>query len=92
MSTRARDRQVGGDHYHNMGVQPWDAMESWMGLQEFSGFLRGSAIKYLARAGAKGDMEEDIRKAHHYTEKLLEVLDEVEKDQGPQMWHRPEDS
>jgi len=72
-------------------------MESWMGLQEFSGFLRGSAIKYLARAGAKGDMEEDIRKAHHYTEKLLEVLalirmNEVEKDQGPQMWHRPEDS
>lgn len=22
----ARDRQVGGDHYQTMGLQPWDAM------------------------------------------------------------------
>jgi hypothetical protein len=51
---KASDYQVGGDHYQNMGLQPWDAMEAWLTPEEFRGFLRGSAIKYLARAGKKG--------------------------------------
>ena len=44
-----RDTQVGGDHYRSKTVQPWDAMESWMSPEQFKGFLRGNAIKYLAR-------------------------------------------
>lgn len=65
-------RQVGGDHY-DTAVQPWTAMESWLTKEQFEGFLLGNAIKYLARAGKKGDFNEDIAKAHHYLEKLLEV-------------------
>lgn len=68
----ANDRQVGGDHYNNKAVQPWDAMEAWMTPSEFQGFLRGNAIKYLARCGDKGGLE-DLRKAQHYLEKLIEV-------------------
>ena len=71
-STKADDLQVGGDHYKNMGVQPWKAMESWMTPEQFAGFLRGNAIKYLARCDAKGGID-DIKKAKHYIDKLIEV-------------------
>lgn len=69
----ANTKQVGGDHYRNKSVQPWEAMEAWMSHEEFVGFLRGNAIKYLARCNEKGGIE-DVKKAQHYTEKLLEVL------------------
>jgi len=72
-SNKADDLQVGGDHYKNMGIQPWKAMESWMTPAEFQGFLKGNAIKYLARCNAKGG-ENDIKKAHHYIGKLIEVV------------------
>ena len=71
-STRADDLQVGGDHYKNMGVQPWKAMESWMTPEQFAGFLRGNAIKYLARCDAKGGLD-DVKKARHYIDKLIEI-------------------
>ena len=71
--TQANCKQVGGDHYMNMGVQPWKAMESWMTPEEFRGFLKGNAIKYLARSNAKGGAT-DVRKAGHYIEKLTEVM------------------
>lgn len=72
-SPKANAQQYGGDHYVNMGVQPWSAMESWMSPEAFAGFLRGNAIKYLARADKKGGTE-DLKKARHYLDKLLEVL------------------
>lgn len=49
----ASARQVGGDHYQTMAVQPWDAMHAWLSPEQFRGFLRGNAIKYLARADNK---------------------------------------
>ena len=66
-------QQVGGNHYKDLSVQPWSAMESWMTPEQFAGFLRGNAIKYLARCDSKGGLE-DVRKAQHYIQKLLEVL------------------
>jgi hypothetical protein len=71
-STKADGLQVGGDHYKNMGVQPWKAMESWLTPEQFAGFLRGNAIKYLARCDVKGGID-DIKKARHYIDKLVEV-------------------
>lgn len=69
----ARDRQVGGDHYQNMGVQPWDAMQAWMTEEQFEGFLRGNVIKYMARYDSKGGVE-DLRKAQHYLGALIELV------------------
>ena len=69
----ASKTQVGGNHYRSKKIQPWDAMEVWLSKEEFAGFLRGNAIKYLARAPDKGGIQ-DIEKAQHYLTKLLEVL------------------
>lgn len=65
-------QQVGGSHYKAMPIQPWEAMQAWMTLDEFKGFLKGNAIKYLARCNVKGGLE-DVKKAHHYTAKLIEM-------------------
>lgn len=67
----ARDTQIGGNHYCSKAIQPWDAMEAWMTPEQFRGFLRGNAIKYLARCDDKGGME-DVKKARHYLDKMLE--------------------
>lgn len=68
----ANDMQVGGTHYTDKAIQPWDAMEAWMTRDAFCGFLNGNAIKYLARYKNKGGVE-DLRKAQHYIAKLIEV-------------------
>ena len=67
-------QQVGGDHYRSLEIQPWAAMQAWMSHEQFIGYLRGNAIKYLARAGAKGEAKEDYQKAMHYLGKLIESL------------------
>ncbi len=67
-----RDEQVGGRHYADKAIQPWDAMREWMSPEQFRGFLRGNAIKYLARCDDKGGVE-DLRKAAHYLDKLISL-------------------
>lgn len=61
-------KQIGGDHYVKMEVQPWDVMEAILTQEEFIGFLKGNIIKYAMRQGKKGD--DDADKARHYMEKL----------------------
>ena len=70
-------RQVGGHHYAAKAVQPWDAMRAWMTPEQFEGYLRGNVIKYIARYPDKNGIE-DVKKAQHYMEKLLEVLAEID--------------
>ena len=71
VGSSSHKRQVGGDHYMNMGLQPWKAMKAWMSEEEFKGFLRGNIIKYVARCWDKNGVE-DLNKAMHYLEKLIE--------------------
>ena len=72
--SEARKTQVGGDHYANKAVQPWDAMECWLSPEQFEGYLRGAALKYLARYPDKGGVE-DVKKARHYLDKLIECME-----------------
>lgn len=54
-------------HYHaESGVEVIDAVEAW-GL----GFCLGNVIKYVARAGHKGDAREDLQKALWYLTREL---------------------
>jgi hypothetical protein len=72
----ARDKQVAGTHYKEMGVQPWDVVDTWP-LQQRIGFYRGGALKYIMRMGAKDESIAETGKGIHYLEKLLEVLKEA---------------
>jgi len=73
----ASSKQVGGTHYKDMAVQPWDVMEAWMTKEQFNGFLMGSAMAYMARVNTVGKSgkggRQDVAKAAHYLEKWLEI-------------------
>jgi len=66
-SNPANDIQIGGTHYKDKGLQPWDAIAAWD-----CGFLDGNVIKYVVRYRSKGGVE-DLKKARHYLDKLIEL-------------------
>lgn len=72
---RADEHQVGGTHYREMGVSPWQVVDTWPRDQRI-GYYRGGALKYLMRMGSKDENEQEIAKGQHYIQKLLEVLKE----------------
>lgn len=63
----ANDVQVGGDHYKKNAIQPWDYIVS-----NQLGYLEGNVVKYVSRWKDKGGRQ-DLEKAKHYLDKLLEV-------------------
>lgn len=66
-------RQVGGSHYRDMQMQPWDVMQAVLTPEEFLGYLKGNVIKYAMRQGKK-EGSDDAGKARHYRQKLAEVM------------------
>ncbi len=63
----ANDTQVGGDHYLKYGeFQVWDAWWHW-NLNAFQAII----LKYIVRYRDKGGIE-DLKKARHYIDKLIE--------------------
>jgi hypothetical protein len=72
----ALDIQEGGDHYKKLGdYQPWEVLKRWLTPEEFRGYMKGTAIAYLARERDKGGML-DIRKAAHTLQGLAEMAGE----------------
>jgi hypothetical protein len=69
----ASERQIGGNHYKTMGIEPWDVVDTWP-LEQQIGYYRGGALKYIMRMGTKDENPQEIAKGQHYIEKLLEVL------------------
>jgi hypothetical protein len=66
----ANEYQVGGNHYVDTAIQPWDFIVS-----HDMGFLEGNIIKYVARYKYKDGLD-DLEKAQHYLTKLIEVTNE----------------
>jgi len=75
MEIKPHTHQVGGDHYLEMGIQPWTVISDWLPLEQLIGYHRGVAVAYLGRAGRKGDLLEDIKKARHHLEELIDILE-----------------
>lgn len=67
VSERASDRQVAGTHYVTRAMQPWDYIAA-----NNLGYFEGNVVKYVSRWRDKGGVE-DLRKAAHYLQKLIEI-------------------
>ena len=65
----ANKQQVGGAHYATKSIQPWDYI-----IANDLGYLEGNIIKYVSRWKDKGGVE-DLKKAQHYLQKLIETHD-----------------
>jgi hypothetical protein len=66
MGTKSLTKQEGGNHYLELGIQPWEIIEK-NGLD----FWEGSAITYILRWRKKGGAN-DLKKAIHFLEFLIE--------------------
>ena len=67
------DQQIGGNHYKRMAIQVWDFIIS-NGLN----YLEGNIVKYVSRWRKKGGLQ-DLYKARHYLDKLIETEEENER-------------
>ena len=63
----ARQTQIGGDHYSKMNIQPIDFI-----TQNKLSFIQGNIIKYICRYKDKNGLQ-DLKKAQHYMNMLLEI-------------------
>jgi len=66
ISYESLEKQVGGKHYKSLKIQPAHFINENKLL-----FAEGNAIKYICRHSNKGKAE-DIKKAIHYLEMILE--------------------
>jgi hypothetical protein len=69
ISPGAMERQVGGEHYKNLAIQPIEYI-----VRNNLGWLEGNAVKYITRHKQKGERK-DIEKAIHYLQIILEGYD-----------------
>lgn len=53
-------------HYTHGGIETIDVIEAWQ-----LGFCLGNTVKYISRAGRKGDALEDLKKARWYLEREI---------------------
>lgn len=74
----SKSTQVGGTHYSEMKVQPWEAMRAWMSPAEYTAYHVGTVIGYLSRHKKKGGLT-DIKKAKHHLEELVRYFEEEEE-------------
>lgn len=63
----ANTKQIGGLHYQSKVIQPWD----YIAVNNL-GYFEGNVVKYVSRWREKGGVE-DLRKAQHYLQKLIEL-------------------
>jgi|TARA_R110001583_G_scaffold106192_1_gene254352 hypothetical protein len=59
-------KQINGNHYSKLKIQPTQYI-----IENKLGYIEGNVIKYVTRHRDKGK-KEDIKKAIHYLEMLLE--------------------
>lgn len=74
---KVNDRQVGGRHYKEKGAEEhWDRVWKLSGR----GYFQAQITKYVERYPDKGGVQ-DLEKAKHFIEKLIEL--ELNRDKVP---------
>lgn len=71
----ALERQVGGNHYKSMAIQPAEFCLANMSIEEIRGAMRWNILKYISRN--KNGIE-DLEKAKHY----IEIWIQAEKEKA----------
>lgn len=74
----ALTKQIGGTHYKDAAIQPIEFI-----LSNELGFCEGNVVKYVYRYSQKNGIE-DLEKAKHYIEFLIENERSRHKDQAQQ--------
>ena len=70
MTCKSLKKQVAGSHYKELPIQPVEYV-----YRNDVGFFEGNVIKYVTRWRDKGGID-DLEKAKHYLEMLIEFESE----------------
>jgi hypothetical protein len=73
---------VNPDHYKVGGMETIDYLQAKLSPEEFAGYCRGNALKYLSRAGHKDATAQEIGKAIWYLERWRGSLARTDKPIG----------
>ena len=69
------DKEVNSPAHYNTGtVECIEAISSTLSGEEFQGYLRGNALKYLWRCMYKGKTKQDLEKCKWYLDRLISTL------------------
>ena len=60
---------INPDHYKVGGIETIDYLRAKLTPEEYAGYCRGNALKYISRAGHKDEAAQDIGKAIWYLER-----------------------
>jgi len=63
-------------HYNMLDIEAIDLIEMSMTSDEFQGYLKGNAMKYIIRYKHKGKPKQDIAKGLWYLKRLEGKIDE----------------
>jgi hypothetical protein len=61
-------------HYKTGGIEAIDYIQAKLSPEEFAGYCRGNALKYISRAGHKDAAAQEIGKAIWYLERWRAAL------------------
>jgi hypothetical protein len=68
---------INPDHYKKGGIETIEYQQAKMSKEEFKGYLKGNALKYVSREGLKSekltDKIDDCKKAIWYLEQMIQV-------------------
>ena len=68
---------INPDHYKRGGIETIEYQQAKMSKEEFKGYLKGNALKYVSREGLKSekltDKIDDCKKAIWYLEQMIQV-------------------
>ena len=64
------------EHYTFGGIETVDYLRAKLTKEEFVGWCRGNALKYLSRAGHKDEEIQEYRKAAKYIEWIIDAMKE----------------
>lgn len=70
----SKTTQVGGTHYAEMAVQPWDFYKAIFSPSGYCDYHVGSVISYLSRHRKKGGLQ-DLKKALHHMQELVSYFE-----------------
>ena len=75
-ATKEADMVDNPEHYTFGGIETVDYLRAKLTKEEFVGWCRGNALKYLSRAGHKDEELQEYRKAAKYIEWIIDAMKE----------------
>ena len=67
---------VNQKHYQIAAVEPIEIIQMYLSPEQFKGYLRGNALKYLLRVGHKDESKKEIDKAYQYIKWLKQAAND----------------